>query len=808
MENNCPIQVVINSDTLIDEEKKHGGGGHKDYYAGKDEQFREHKTSVARQLDLFATAQMENPYSQIAYAKVILEKKAIAKSNRPTDKLITEANECKVVGGGRKGEMLVRFSPSSAQKIKNAIGEAEDETTWVTNRKGKQEARPSTLRSEVGAIREVYTFSPNDRCPFTAEEVVTQFEEQGGGYLYVELFETADECNLFADEEEEVMKMFDSFETGLGNLAGVKAYSSKLHTARRYYVVHVTDSEGEVSCDEADYDRLLEFLATHPVVKRVTMAPVVQCLPCPSFKFDKTEEAVIPEPVEGGNYPLIGVADSGVAEVLDNWVVARVDNINPKYRDENHGTFIGGLYVTGHALNPSIVAERDGNRLVDICVLANDMGKAYPGGMEDFLINLRNSVKEAVETTGVRIIGLSMNIKMTRRDDEYSLFAKELDDIAETMDVIFVVSAGNLLKWHREWKPDDPGGNINEYSSRTDDIVYAPAESIRNVSVGALNPSSGSELACYSCIGKGLATATKPDLVHIGGFGHEKPDRGNGLYSIMPDATITSGCGTSYAAPMVAKTLAALDYQIEGDTPRETLMALAIHSGMLPEAFADKQFKPYLKDWIGFGLPADSETILTGNSNAITLVFHNAICKGQVLKFPFRWPQSLIKNRKCMGRVKLTVVCTPILDYDYDEEFVREEIQVSLVQVLQLDNRKDKRTPRLEPIYSTNIKPEDLVGLDEEELRESFYKWNPVKVYEKEYTRGVNLDAGTWRLEARYLDREDLPLNRNGLVFTMILTIEDPDGQAPVYNEMRQELQAAGIHISDIRTAVRVASRV
>lgn len=47
-----------------------------------------------------------------------------------------------------------------------------------------------------------------------------------------------------------------------------------------------------------------------------------------------------------------------------------------------------------------------------------------------------------------------------------------------------------------------------------------------------------------------------------------------------------------------------------------------------------------------------------------------------------------------------------------------------------------------------------------------------------------------------------------GLVFTMILTIEDLNGEAPVYNEMKQELLATGVRISDIQTAVRLTTRV
>ena len=820
--NNCPIQVVTNASEYVEVEVRPHGGKKKDYYAGRDEVFKKHRTEFTEQLDILSSAQRQNPYTKIAYAKVVLETKAIAKSNHPTEKIISSANECQVVGGGKRGEMLVRFSPSSAEKIKFGVLEnAEDTPKIVLNEKtGKMEPKPSAWRSEVGAIKELRSINAEDRCKFNAEDVVTNIRENDGGYLYVELFETPKTYDaLDTDDIEETMKMFRSFVDGLKNIEGLRAYHSSLRTAKRSYVLYMTNekdtivklNEGivttnardeEISKKVADYEKLLTFVSNHPVVKRITMAPSVQSVLGPSFSIDGTEIAPISPPSNLENMPLIGVADSGIASVLDDYVARRVDNIIPKYKDENHGTFISGIYITGRALNHDIIKERDGNRLVDICIMpAKDYtGKVYPRGMEDLMINLRASVEEAVEATGLRVIGLSINLNATRMDSEYSPYAQELDDIAETCNVIFVVSAGNLEVWHADWNPADPAGNVREFTIRTDDIVCAPAESVRNLSVGALNPGNMG-LASYTRKGKGLSTATKPDLVHVGGYGVYRKGDDTGLYSINKDGKIVSDCGTSFSAPMVAKTLAALNHQIEGVPPRETLMALVIHSGGIPDSFTNKKYKEHLKDWIGFGMPTDSESILNGNENKISLVFHHTLWKGQMYSFKFGWPQSLIRDGKCMGRLKLTVVSSPQLDDSYGEEFIREDLQVNLVQV----DADGNRTSRLSPIYNSKKKK---LGIDEEELRESYYKWHPVKVFEKEFTQGVAVDKGVWCLEARYRERENVRQTDVGLVFTMILTIEDTLGEAPVYDEMKQALVATGVQISNIQTAVRVTQRV
>ena len=47
-----------------------------------------------------------------------------------------------------------------------------------------------------------------------------------------------------------------------------------------------------------------------------------------------------------------------------------------------------------------------------------------------------------------------------------------------------------------------------------------------------------------------------------------------------------------------------------------------------------------------------------------------------------------------------------------------------------------------------------------------------------------------------------------GVPFTAIVTISDPEAQRPIFNDMRQGLQALGILIADIRTAARITPRV
>ena len=200
----------------------------------------------------------------------------------------------------------------------------------------------------------------------------------------------------------------------------------------------------------------------------------------------------------------------------------------------------------------------------------------------------------------------------------------------------------------------------------------------------------------------------------------------------------------------------------------------------------------------------DSETILNGNEHSITLVFHHNIRKGKEYSFPFSWPKSLIRNGRCCGHVKVTLVSSPMLDYDYTEELVREELTVSLHQV---DENGKSLGTKLKPIYHVSNNKDEKVTRNEEELREGYYKWNPVKVYDVAFPKGFPVDDGPWCLEAKYWSRDNAIHNEQGVDFTIIMTISDPKGEVPVYNEMRQELQATGVQINDIQTAVRVMPR-
>ena len=60
----CPVQVIMDSERFIAEVITHPGGGSKDFYSGKNNEFAEHKELIASQLESIRAAQLDSQYSE------------------------------------------------------------------------------------------------------------------------------------------------------------------------------------------------------------------------------------------------------------------------------------------------------------------------------------------------------------------------------------------------------------------------------------------------------------------------------------------------------------------------------------------------------------------------------------------------------------------------------------------------------------------------------------------------------------------------------------------------------------------------
>jgi hypothetical protein len=402
---------------------------------------------------------------------------------------------------------------------------------------------------------------------------------------------------------------------------------------------------------------------------------------------------------------------------------------------------------------------------------------------------------------------MSLNIQEQAALARYGIVASRLDQISEDNDAIIVISAGNTLPagMRPEW-PNNDTQALQLLAQSNNDKLQKPAESIRNVAVAAVNPpnhpSSISHAPTrYTRRGPGLRTGVKPDFASIGGSGTSQSPVGYGLFSILPNGSVVDGCGTSYAAPSVAKTLARLDSMIEGEVSRETLVALLAHHAYLPKPLRSKALAGIARQLVGFGMPASAAQMLETEDHQITLVFASRIRKDQQITFPFNWPASLTNAEgRCRGGARLTIVSTPPLNPRFGAEFVR----VNVDAVLQQQTSDGHWKGQLEALYLPGKADAPVV---ESELIEHGLKWSPVKVYGTSMLRGRG-QSSNWRLVVKYLTRAGEEMPDEGVTFSVILSIHDLDGTRPIFTDLRQNLTALGVQLAEIRTAARVTARV
>lgn len=823
---NSPIQVVLNTNNFIEDVEHPGGGPSTDFFADNDAAFVEHREILSQQLREIKSMQINNEFAPVSYAKITLRQSALAKSHCPT-RAIFNSDIAPVIGAGELGELYVELTPERIDRVSNKMNRAETETR-IKNINGKETPNPSRIRSEIGAIDHISQHSRSDKRKFSVVEAIEWLSDpRSGGAYIVELFENPPAKKEWDTLTVQKRMLFSSFINGLENF-GSGLYALKIRQDKGAAILYgIKLEEGNtpivqmlplqssaskntnrksVNLNPEQHEKLLDFLDRHPLVKKISLPPIIK-------RGDSTlgssigTLATIPPVDPNVNYPKLCIVDGGVSDILGNWIQDRWGLISPEDKDEHHGSFIAGLAVIGSDLNKNNVCkETNGCYIIDLDILPSQFYDSYYSKPLEFFNELEIAVQELKARTGVRIFNFSLNVEEHVTSSGYSVPAQILDKIAEDNDVIFIISAGNTEPTHlrKEW-PSNPIDALKTLVSTRNDSLKVPAESCRNISVSALNPPDLSGIVAYglsnySCRGISSRTGLKPDLAHIGGAGTKHVTDGHGLFSIDEYGHIEDGCGTSYAAPNVAKTIASLENSIEGDVSRETLIALSIHHAIIPEPFKDKQLSTVTKHLVGFGMPQSSKEILEGGDNSITLVFANRITTGRKLSFNFAWPACLVKNGKCTGKARLTIVSTPPLDYKYGSEFIRVNVDARLRQLQKSGSYKG----RLDAIYAPEA---GEGGLYEKDQIEHAFKWSPIKVYEKTFSKGVG-PSTDWRLDVEYLTRDGEKVPNNGIPFTAILTIFDPNEEEPVFNDMRQTLQSIGVQTVDIKTASRIVSRV
>lgn len=803
---NNPIQIVLNAQNYVQRSDINPGGANKDFYAGRNEDFVRHRESITTQLNelqqVFGGAQLD----EVFYARVDLQSEAWAKSHRPIQKVFSTRNQL-YIGAAELGSMVVELTPADIPRIVSVVASAETVVAQV-EKNGKLIAKPSRIRSEVGAIKSVRRYAAADRRNFSAEQAALWLADpRTGGAYYVETFLSWKTVEGRGSEgfKARGARVLSKFETGLNglNLPIEVSRASDQWINASIYIIKVNAKILDNPTDAVSiHAALLEFLDNQAAVKTILLPPILQAA---QIGDGGEGSPIIPPPTNDRTYPIVGIIDTGVSKypALNAWSAGSIDFLDVETQDVSHGTFIAGLVAAADVLNANPIFSETKCRYFDLGLhptAEGVYGDYYPNGFLDFLEQL-DAELPAAKDMGVRVFNMSLSVTTPVADDGYSLFANLLDEISDKHDVLFILPSGNLDSGlaRDEWplNPNDAMAMLAAYPFAGQDRIFQPADSIRSIVVGALDPQTtagGFLPSRYTRRGPGPSLGAKPDVAHVGG----KLDTNSGLYSVLPTGEAIQSCGTSYSSPLVAKTVAALDHAIEGDISREALTALVIHHADTPSSLDKPVLRPISHHFVGAGIPRHAAETLLVEDYEITLVFNGTLVNGHELRFNFAWPTSLVgTNGGCSGDVKLTLVYRPPTDRKFGGEFVRINLDAYLRQ-------EEVNSDTGEISFKGRLKGDGTKQL-EKELVKHGAKWWPVKRLKGKF-KSIG-KSSQWRLVIDPLARSEFVMPESGIPFSAILTISDPEEAAPIFNQMRLQLQNAGANVSDIRSALRTRIR-
>jgi hypothetical protein len=415
--------------------------------------------------------------------------------------------------------------------------------------------------------------------------------------------------------------------------------------------------------------------------------------------------------------------------------------------------------------------------------------------------------------------------------DEYSFsdFAVALDALQDQYGVLICKSAGNC----KNFKTGHPKGKIHQ-----------GADSVRSIVVGSIaHKKSALDLAevdnpsPFTRIGRGPSYIIKPEIVHYGGnAGVDASGRMviTGVRSFGLDGAICQSVGTSYSTPRIASLAAGLHQEMEEEFDPLLIKALIVHSA----SYSENLRVPVTErvNQVGFGKPQPVREILYNSPHEVTLILRDEIAKGEyidIMDFPM--PECLVDGDYFTGQIIVTLVYNPILDSTQRAEYCQSNVDIKMGTY---DAKKDRDTSKrniLNPVGrdgSQNVLLEDYYSkkkmrsnTDEFALKERLLikygdKYYPVKKYAvdlSEMTDGNQLKYLTkdknWYLYIKglYRDHIEVKSQMEGTVpsqeFCLIVTIKDPTGTKPVYNEANQKLDEYNFWHTNIKLQTDVVIR-
>lgn len=433
----------------------------------------------------------------------------------------------------------------------------------------------------------------------------------------------------------------------------------------------------------------------------------------------------IPSPT---NEPWVGVLDTpfNTDVYFSEWVESSIQ-VNKDLittSDFMHGTCVTSIVVDGPTLNPML---DDGCGRFRVRHIGIAVGKKF----SSFTI-IREIEKAVIRYPEIKVWNLSLGAVLEIPENFISAEAAALDRIQTEHDVIFIIA----------------GTNDRERSGKR--RLGSPADSLNSLVVNSVrldgNPCS------YSRRGPVLSFFGKPDVSYYGGD-HDQP-----MTVCCEPNKNRLVCGTSYAAPWIARKMAYLIH-IAG-FERETAKALIIDSacGWAPSTSPTT---------IGYGIvPKRIEEILSTPDDEIKFILSSTSELFDTYSYDIPVP---VSQGGHPYYAKATLCYFPHCERNQGVDYTSTELSLSFGRL------KDEK---IQPI-DNNV--QDLAGsfTYEEEARKFFRKWDNVKHISeiiKQHGRSKkSYGDGFWGISIKTKERLEKRYGE-GIRFGLVITLHAIDG--------------------------------
>lgn len=291
---------------------------------------------------------------------------------------------------------------------------------------------------------------------------------------------------------------------------------------------------------------------------------------------------------------------------------------------------------------------------------------------------------------------LSLGPRVAMDDDDINSWTAELDQRFAGGEIVTTVAAGND-------GDKDAASGLNR--------VQPPGDGVNVLSVGASDCMEASwKRAPYSCVGPGRSPGVmKPDGVAFGGHLPDIP------FLILEDS-LKSGVtdGTSFAAPSVLRSAAAIGVQAGSKINALSIRALLIHR-------ADRS--SHIGSDVGWGqFEVDPMKLITCDDDEVLVLYQDILPVGQHLRAPIPLPTGLLGGALTLSA---TLVISPAVDPEHPGAYTRAGLEVSLrphSEKFSVDDAgKRSQHPRTVSFFSAS----NVYSAAEYSFREGGHKWEP-----------------------------------------------------------------------------------